>query len=188
MLLLWHKMLQQQTAIGADHARNAEKEAASCCCSNKFHVWEKALAALSTVLLSSMTMVMGPTPPGTGEMKAAFLLTSAKSTSPTSRYPLFLVGSCRGIQKSLLCTMVRNGKSTVKCSIRALPVINAVAPLTKLNSTTFSLHQRIIRRDQNHKSDTAGCGKQKSTTVGDHHNGTSLAIGYFVHVYNTCDN
>lgn len=41
--------------------------------------------ALSTVLLSSMVMVMGPTPPGTGVMWDAFSLTSWKATSPTSR-------------------------------------------------------------------------------------------------------
>ena len=41
------------------------------------------LAALS-VLRSSIAIVMGPTPPGTGVIAAAFSETAAKSTSPTS--------------------------------------------------------------------------------------------------------
>lgn len=42
-------------------------------------------SAASTQLRSSMAMVMGPTPPGTGVMNEAFSLACAKLTSPTSR-------------------------------------------------------------------------------------------------------
>ena len=38
-----------------------------------------------TVLLMSMAMVMGPTPPGTGVMAEHLSLTASKSTSPTMR-------------------------------------------------------------------------------------------------------
>ena len=41
--------------------------------------------ALSRVLRSSIAMVIGPTPPGTGVMADATSLTSSKATSPTSR-------------------------------------------------------------------------------------------------------
>ena len=40
--------------------------------------------ALSTVFCSSMVMVIGPTPPGTGVMKLARCLASWKATSPTN--------------------------------------------------------------------------------------------------------
>src|SRR5690606_12082113 len=40
--------------------------------------------AAFTVLTSRQAMVMGPTPPGTGVMAAAFSATSQKATSPTS--------------------------------------------------------------------------------------------------------
>jgi hypothetical protein len=40
--------------------------------------------ALSTVLYSSMVMVMGPTPPGTGVMALALSFAASNSTSPTS--------------------------------------------------------------------------------------------------------
>ena len=43
------------------------------------------LTAASTVLASSMAMVIGPTPPGTGVIAAATSLTPSKSTSPTTR-------------------------------------------------------------------------------------------------------
>ena len=40
--------------------------------------------APSVQFCSSMVIVMGPTPPGTGVMKPAFSFTSLKATSPTS--------------------------------------------------------------------------------------------------------
>jgi hypothetical protein len=43
-----------------------------------------ARLALSMVLRSSMAIVIGPTPPGTGVIAAATSLTSSKATSPTS--------------------------------------------------------------------------------------------------------
>ena len=46
--------------------------------------WPPALAA-AMVLTRSMAMVMGPTPPGTGEMALATSDTASKSTSPTNR-------------------------------------------------------------------------------------------------------
>ena len=45
----------------------------------------KERAAPSTQLRSSMAMVMGPTPPGTGVIWLALSLASAKLTSPTRR-------------------------------------------------------------------------------------------------------
>mmetsp|Transcript_38289 Transcript_38289/g.120884 ORF Transcript_38289/g.120884 Transcript_38289/m.120884 type:complete len:208 (+) Transcript_38289:104-727(+) len=47
----------------------------------------------SRVFCSSMAMVMGPTPPGTGVMQLATLEHPSKSQSPTSLYPRFLVAS-----------------------------------------------------------------------------------------------
>lgn len=55
--------------------------------------WPMTRLAPSKVFLSSIATVIGPTPPGTGVMKPATLEASAKSTSPTNRYPDFLLGS-----------------------------------------------------------------------------------------------
>ncbi|KAH0934132.1 hypothetical protein HID58_011249, partial [Brassica napus] len=55
--------------------------------------WPMTCLAPSKVFLSSIATVIGPTPPGTGVMKPATLEVSAKSTSPTKRYPDFLLGS-----------------------------------------------------------------------------------------------
>lgn len=44
-----------------------------------------ARRALSSVFCSSMAMVMGPTPPGTGVMRLALAAALSNSTSPTSR-------------------------------------------------------------------------------------------------------
>ena len=50
-----------------------------------------------------MAMVIGPTPPGTGVIKLAFLLTPSKSTSPTILYPLgFDRSSTRVIPTSII--------------------------------------------------------------------------------------
>ena len=51
------------------------------------------LKALSRVFRSSITTVMGPTPPGTGVMKPATCFAPANSTSPTIRLPLFRAAS-----------------------------------------------------------------------------------------------
>ena len=48
------------------------------------HSTPNARLAPRSVLLSSMAMVMGPTPPGTGVICEAFLLACSKCTSPTS--------------------------------------------------------------------------------------------------------
>jgi hypothetical protein len=45
--------------------------------------WKKRVALLR-VFLSSMAIVMGPTPPGTGVMAPATCLHSSKAQSPTS--------------------------------------------------------------------------------------------------------
>jgi Flp pilus assembly protein TadD len=45
----------------------------------------KAISAARTVLLSSIAMVIGPTPPGFGVMAPATWRTASKSTSPTRR-------------------------------------------------------------------------------------------------------
>lgn len=44
-----------------------------------------AISAARTVLLSSIAMVIGPTPPGFGVIAPATSRTASKSTSPTSR-------------------------------------------------------------------------------------------------------
>jgi len=41
--------------------------------------------AAFTVFVRSIAMVIGPTPPGTGEIAEAFSFTASKSTSPTTR-------------------------------------------------------------------------------------------------------
>ena len=43
------------------------------------------------VFFNNIAIVIGPTPPGTGVMKDAFLDTFLKSTSPTIRYPFSVV-------------------------------------------------------------------------------------------------
>ena len=43
--------------------------------------------AAVNVFFMSMAIVMGPTPPGTGVIAAAFSFTSSKATSPTSFHP-----------------------------------------------------------------------------------------------------
>ena len=52
-----------------------------------------AILAEAMVLCMSMVMVIGPTPPGTGVMAAAFSLTASKSTSPTSLKPRLVPGA-----------------------------------------------------------------------------------------------
>src|SRR5258706_1138201 len=53
----------------------------------------KAISAALSVFSSSMAIVIGPTPPGTGVIAPATSFADSKSTSPTVRDPLFLVGS-----------------------------------------------------------------------------------------------
>jgi len=55
----------------------------------------------SSVFSSSMAMVMGPTPPGTGVRNAATPSTSAASTSPTSRYHFFFDASSTALMPTL---------------------------------------------------------------------------------------
>lgn len=64
----------------------------------------KNRAALFTVFFSSMAIVMGPTPPGTGVMAAAFSLHSSNAQSPTSRYPAFFVASSTGLVPTSMTT------------------------------------------------------------------------------------
>src|SRR5690606_23476621 len=52
-----------------------------------------ACLQLSTVFHSSIVIVIGPTPPGTGVICDALRLTASKSTSPTRRKPLLRLGS-----------------------------------------------------------------------------------------------
>src|SRR6266705_2610474 len=53
----------------------------------------EAISAADTVFERSIAIVIGPTPPGTGEMAFALSFTASKSTSPTVRYPPFAPGS-----------------------------------------------------------------------------------------------
>src|SRR5258708_40366234 len=53
----------------------------------------KAISAALSVFSSSMAILIGPTPPGTGVSAPATSFAASKSTSPTGRDPLFLVGS-----------------------------------------------------------------------------------------------
>jgi len=55
--------------------------------------WAMSRSAQSTVLLSNITTVIGPTPPGTGVIHDATDFTASKSTSPTNLFPDFFVSS-----------------------------------------------------------------------------------------------
>ena len=57
-----------------------------------------------TVFFISIAIVIGPTPPGTGVMADATVLTASKSTSPTMRYPRFLVASGRSLMPTSITT------------------------------------------------------------------------------------
>ena len=56
-------------------------------------LWKTAEAAARTVFLSSMAIVIGPTPPGTGVMNDATCAALSKCTSPANRYPRAADGS-----------------------------------------------------------------------------------------------
>ena len=47
----------------------------------------KVFSAASTVFSTSMAIVIGPTPPGTGVIAFAFVVTSSQKTSPQRLYP-----------------------------------------------------------------------------------------------------
>src|SRR5438552_1920880 len=48
-----------------------------------------SISAERTVFISSIAIVIGPTPPGTGVISDATWFTPSKSTSPTRRVPFF---------------------------------------------------------------------------------------------------
>src|SRR5260364_180966 len=56
----------------------------SHCASRDLRTCFKAYSAAWSVFISSMPIVIGPTPPGTGVIKPATFLTASKSTSPQS--------------------------------------------------------------------------------------------------------
>lgn len=58
-----------------------------------FNNFSAAVKEERTVFCINMATVIGPTPPGTGVIADATNLASSKSTSPTKRVPLFLLGS-----------------------------------------------------------------------------------------------
>lgn len=58
------------------------------------HTIPKARFAESRVLERSIDMVTGPMPPGTGVMADATFTASWKQTSPLTRKPCLLLGSC----------------------------------------------------------------------------------------------
>mmetsp|Transcript_9477 Transcript_9477/g.15050 ORF Transcript_9477/g.15050 Transcript_9477/m.15050 type:complete len:221 (-) Transcript_9477:494-1156(-) len=95
-----------------------------------------SLARLS-VFFSSMAMVIGPTPPGTGVMREATRLASPKCTSPTSRWPSFFVGSSIGLIPTSMTT--QPGFSQSPLTISALP-----SAATKMSACcTFSFKSLV---------------------------------------------
>ena len=78
-----------------------------------------ARAAPSTVFRSSIAMVIGPTPPGTGVRCEAAAAQLAKSTSPTSRYPRFLEASSTALIPTSMTTAP--GFSQAPCTYSAIP-------------------------------------------------------------------
>lgn len=71
----------------------------------KFHddIFKREAARLAaiTVFFISMATVIGPTPPGTGVMYDATYLASLNATSPTNRWPLFLVASIKKLKNAI---------------------------------------------------------------------------------------
>src|SRR5918994_7645499 len=63
--------------------------------------------AAVTVLLKSIAMVIGPTPPGTGVIQEAFSLTDSKSTSPTNLPDCLLVPTSITTALSLIISLLR---------------------------------------------------------------------------------
>mmetsp|Transcript_11284 Transcript_11284/g.30262 ORF Transcript_11284/g.30262 Transcript_11284/m.30262 type:complete len:260 (-) Transcript_11284:765-1544(-) len=64
----------------------------------------KLCRAKLSVFFKSMAIVIGPTPPGTGVMCAATPCASAKFTSPTKRWPNFLVASSTALMPTSMTT------------------------------------------------------------------------------------
>ena len=64
--------------------------------------------AAKSVLCSSMVIVSGPTPPGTGVMRPATWLTGAKSTSPTSPASVRLIPTSITVAPGLTMSAVTN--------------------------------------------------------------------------------
>src|SRR5205823_14582018 len=73
----------------------------------------EAISAARTVFDRSIAIVMGPTPPGTGEIAFAFRRTASKSTSPTVREPLFAVGSGMRLMPTSMTTTPSRTMSAV---------------------------------------------------------------------------
>jgi len=59
---------------------------------NKTHNYA-SLRTANNVFFNKLAIVIGPTPPGTGDIKAHFGATSSNFTSPINRKPDFLVAS-----------------------------------------------------------------------------------------------
>ena len=83
------------------------------------HGYAPARAAPSTQFRSSMAMVIGPTPPGTGVRCEAAAAQLAKSTSPTSRYPRFFEASSTALIPTSMTTAP--GFSQAPCTYSAIP-------------------------------------------------------------------
>ena len=79
----------------------------------------RSRAAPSTQFRSSMAMVIGPTPPGTGVRCEAVAAQLAKSTSPTSRYPRFFEASSTALIPTSMTTAP--GFSQAPCTYSAIP-------------------------------------------------------------------
>ena len=58
-----------------------------------YHYSSNVLFAALTVFFINIVIVIGPTPPGTGEIAFALGSASSNATSPTSPYPLAFVAS-----------------------------------------------------------------------------------------------
>mmetsp|Transcript_44982 Transcript_44982/g.97711 ORF Transcript_44982/g.97711 Transcript_44982/m.97711 type:complete len:200 (+) Transcript_44982:163-762(+) len=90
------------------------------------------------VFLSSMAMVIGPTPPGTGVIFDATARASLKATSPTSLWPSFLVESSTALIPTSMTT--QPGLSQSPLTISALPR----AAMTMSALRTFSFKSLVL--------------------------------------------
>jgi PAS domain S-box-containing protein len=94
--------------------------------------WVASRSAASRVLTSSMVMVIGPTPPGTGVIWLATWLTPAKSTSPqslpaSSRFMPTSITTAPGLTMSAVSTLRLPTAATITSACRVMAFRSGVA-------------------------------------------------------------
>src|SRR6266849_4402821 len=82
-----YRALAAGDAAGETESQHIFYRALTVDCTVALSAWPRRSLAAFTVLLMSMVMVMGPTPPGTG-VSAPAVFTASGWTSPTSTEPL----------------------------------------------------------------------------------------------------